>query len=157
MATAWRSSPAVAARRFHRNDQAILDGNAHVGAQPSGDNADRNHSIVFEPIASRPPDLRHIRHPRRAMAAMRIDALWHNARLATLADGLGLVEHGLVAGKDRRIVYAGPARRAHLRCRRRIDCGGRWITPGLIDCHTHLVHGGDRAREFELQARGRHL
>jgi imidazolonepropionase len=31
-----------------------------------------------------------------------------------------------------------------------IDCGGRWITPGLIDCHTHLVYAGDRAREFEL-------
>ena len=35
-----------------------------------------------------------------------------------------------------------------------IDCEGRWITPGLIDCHTHLVYGGDRAREFELRLAG---
>ena len=35
-----------------------------------------------------------------------------------------------------------------------IDCGGRWITPGLIDCHTHLVYGGDRAAEFEMRLEG---
>ena len=35
-----------------------------------------------------------------------------------------------------------------------IDCGGRWITPGLIDCHTHLVYGGDRAHEFEIRLAG---
>jgi imidazolonepropionase len=38
--------------------------------------------------------------------------------------------------------------------RRTIDCEGRWVTPGLIDCHTHLVHGGDRAREFEMRLAG---
>jgi hypothetical protein len=36
-------------------------------------------------------------------------------------------------------------------------CEGRWITPGLIDCHTHLVHAGNRAREFELRLAGRFL
>ena len=36
----------------------------------------------------------------------------------------------------------------------RIDCEGRWITPGLIDCHTHLVYAGDRAHEFELRLDG---
>src|SRR5207253_2670883 len=36
----------------------------------------------------------------------------------------------------------------------RIDCGGRWITPGLVDCHTHLVFGGNRAHEFELRLQG---
>ena len=36
----------------------------------------------------------------------------------------------------------------------RIDCAGRWITPGLIDCHTHLIHAGDRSHEFELRLRG---
>ena len=36
----------------------------------------------------------------------------------------------------------------------RTDCAGRWITPGLIDCHTHLVYGGDRAREFEQRLAG---
>src|SRR3546814_8111844 len=34
------------------------------------------------------------------------------------------------------------------------DLGGAWITPGLIDCHTHLVYGGERAREFELRLTG---
>ena len=38
-----------------------------------------------------------------------------------------------------------------------IDCEGRWITPGLIDCHTHLVYAGNRAHEFELRLRGRDL
>lgn len=36
----------------------------------------------------------------------------------------------------------------------RIDCAGRWITPGLVDCHTHLVFGGNRAHEFELRLQG---
>ena len=36
----------------------------------------------------------------------------------------------------------------------RIDCEGRWITPGLVDCHTHLVYGGNRAHEFELRLKG---
>ena len=35
-----------------------------------------------------------------------------------------------------------------------IDCEGRWITPALVDCHTHLVYGGDRAHEFELRLAG---
>ncbi len=35
-----------------------------------------------------------------------------------------------------------------------VDCGGRWVTPGLIDCHTHLVHAGNRAREFEMRLAG---
>ncbi|HYD46177.1 MAG TPA: imidazolonepropionase [Phenylobacterium sp.] len=89
---------------------------------------------------------------------MRVDQLWSNARLATLrADlpGLGVVEDGIVAAVGERIVYAGPRKEApafeagiaHV-------CDGRWITPGLIDCHTHLVHAGDRAREFELRLAG---
>lgn len=89
---------------------------------------------------------------------MGFDTVWYNARLATLAEGrpgLGIVEGGAVAAKDGRIVFAGPA--ADLPgddSARRIDCEGRWITPGLIDPHTHLVHGGDRAHEFELRLAG---
>jgi imidazolonepropionase len=86
---------------------------------------------------------------------MRVDTIWENARLATLAGGLGLVEGGIVAAETRRIVYAGPASEApSLDAARRIDCDGRLITPGLIDCHTHLVYGGDRAREFEMRLAG---
>ena len=87
---------------------------------------------------------------------MRCDRLWNNARLATMAgDGLGIVEHGLVAAKDGRIVYAGPAADAPpLEPAERVDCERRWITPGLIDCHTHLVYAGNRAREFEMRLEG---
>jgi imidazolonepropionase len=85
--------------------------------------------------------------------------LWRNARLATMrADrsGLGVIEHGaVVAGADGRILFAGPQADAPIHPSAEIiDCEGRWITPGLIDCHTHLVHGGDRAHEFELRLNG---
>ena len=90
---------------------------------------------------------------------MTIDRVWHHCRLATLAPdrpGLGLVEDGLVASRDGRIFYAGPAADAPtgLGTAERTDCAGRWITPGLVDCHTHLVYGGDRAEEFELRLAG---
>ena len=82
------------------------------------------------------------------------DRLWTDARLATMTgDGLGLGEAGAVAAADGRIVYAGPAADAPA-ARETVRCDGRWITPGLIDCHTHLVHGGDRAQEFELRLAG---
>lgn len=81
------------------------------------------------------------------------DRLWRNARLATMRDGLGIVGDGAVAAMGERIVYAGPAEGAP-DARDIVDCGGRWITPGLIDCHTHLVHAGNRAREFELRLEG---
>jgi imidazolonepropionase len=87
---------------------------------------------------------------------MRCDRIWRDARLATMTgDGLGIVEDGLVASRDGRILYAGAAADApSTEAAETIDCDGRWITPGLIDCHTHLVHGGDRAHEFELRLAG---
>lgn len=89
---------------------------------------------------------------------MRCDRLWRNARLATLAPGapgLGVVEHGLVAARDGRIAWAGAEADAPaLQAAETIDCEGRWITPGLIDPHTHLVYGGERAHEFELRLAG---
>src|SRR5687768_11570274 len=90
---------------------------------------------------------------------MRCDRLWRNARLATLDSsqpGLGEVEDGLVACRDGLIVYAGAARSAppDMGAAEIVDCKGRWITPGLIDCHTHLVFAGDRAAEFELRLKG---
>jgi imidazolonepropionase len=90
---------------------------------------------------------------------MRIDRLWKNANLVTLArhasSRLGIVQGGVVAASQERIVYAGPA--ADLPDNTAddiVDCGGRWITPGLIDCHTHLVYAGDRAAEFEQRLAG---
>ncbi len=87
---------------------------------------------------------------------MNCETLWHNARLATLTGpGLGVVESGVVAAQGGRIVYAGPQADApSLNAAKQIDCGGRWITPGLVDCHTHLVYAGDRAREFEMRLAG---
>jgi imidazolonepropionase len=89
---------------------------------------------------------------------MRCDRMWTNARLATLdprRPGLGVVEPGVIGARAGRIVYAGPIAEAPaLDAEETIDCGGRWITPGLIDPHTHLVHGGDRAAEFEQRLAG---
>ncbi|KFG69945.1 imidazolonepropionase [Microvirga sp. BSC39] len=88
---------------------------------------------------------------------MRFDRVWLNARLATLVgDGLGIVESGAIASRDGRIAFAGLMRDmpAGWDAAERIDCEGRWITPGLVDCHTHLVYGGDRAHEFELRLKG---
>lgn len=85
---------------------------------------------------------------------MQADTLWTNARLATMrGEGLGVAEAGAVAAQGGRIVYVGPAGGAP-DAREIVDCEGRWITPGLIDCHTHLVHAGNRAREFELRLQG---
>jgi imidazolonepropionase len=90
---------------------------------------------------------------------MRFDAIWLDARLVTLAPGrpgLGIVEHGAVAAKDGRIAFAGPA--AHLPtgwdAAHRVALDGRWVMPGLVDCHTHLVYAGQRAHEFELRLAG---
>ena len=82
-----------------------------------------------------------------------------HARLATMADGLngyGMIEDGAIVLDGDRIAWVGPRealpdRFAALAPR---DLGGRLVTPGLIDCHTHLVFGGDRAREFEMRLEG---
>ncbi|WP_211201773.1 imidazolonepropionase [Bosea sp. F3-2] len=67
----------------------------------------------------------------------------------------GAIEDSAIAARDGRIVYAGPRSEAPaFQAGETIDCQGRWITPGLIDCHTHLVYGGDRAHEFELRLQG---
>jgi imidazolonepropionase len=89
---------------------------------------------------------------------MKCDRMWKSARLATMAEGrpgLGVVERGLVAARNGRIVYAGAEADAPaLEASEIVDCAGRWITPGLVDCHTHIVYGGDRAHEFELRLAG---
>ena len=83
--------------------------------------------------------------------------LFSNLKLATMAQGqpYGLIEDGAVIVEDGRIAWAGarqdaPREKGH----KTVDCGGRLITPGLIDCHTHLVYGGNRANEFEMRLNG---
>lgn len=89
------------------------------------------------------------------------DTLWIDANLATMCEGgapYGAIVRGAVAAKDGEIAWVGyaadlprpPDELAH-KVRR---CEGAWITPGLVDCHTHLVFGGDRAREFEMRLQG---
>lgn len=80
-----------------------------------------------------------------------------NAAVATMEPGgepYGLIPDGAVAVKDGRIAAVGPRvtlARGDLPER---DLGGRLVTPALLDCHTHIVHGGDRAREFEMRLEG---
>ncbi len=97
---------------------------------------------------------------RNSTSASNGISLWRNARLATLdpsLDGLGIIEGGAIAVKDGRIVFVGPESELPSNLiaeAEAIDCEGRWITPGLIDCHTHLVFGGNRAMEFEMRLNG---
>lgn len=83
-----------------------------------------------------------------------------NARLATLnpqLSGLGIIEDGAIMVRNGQIVYAGPMSELSinlLNTAEITDCEGRWITPGLVDCHTHLVHAGNRAHEFEMRLAG---
>ena len=78
-----------------------------------------------------------------------------NATLATMLPGgapYGLIEGGAIVIEGDRIDWVGPATDAP--DLPPTDLGGRLITPGLIDCHTHLVYGGDRAMEFEMRLEG---
>jgi len=85
-----------------------------------------------------------------------MDLLLTDARIATMAgDDYGVIDAGAVAIADGRITWIGPQSdlpdNAATTTR---SLAGRWITPALIDCHTHLVFGGDRAGEFEQRLRG---
>ncbi len=95
------------------------------------------------------------------MSKAAFDHLWINARLASMQPGAipyGAIDKGAIATRGGEIVWVGPqsdlsgppaslTQALH-------DAEGCWITPGLIDCHTHLVYGGDRAAEFELRLEG---
>jgi imidazolonepropionase len=72
------------------------------------------------------------------------------------APGLGIVEDGAVACRDGRIAYVGPVSGLPdgWSAGEVVELQGRLVTPGLIDCHTHLVFGGDRADEFEMRRNG---
>jgi imidazolonepropionase len=88
------------------------------------------------------------------------DALWINANLATMAgsEPYGALADGAIAAHDGKIAFVGAmtdlpgevgtlAREVH-------DAAGTWITPGLIDSHTHVIYGGDSRRDFEMRLRG---
>ena len=86
------------------------------------------------------------------------DSLWTNVNLATMAGGdvpYGAIEDGALAIKDGRIAWVGAASELpHRDADEMVDGAGGWLTPGLIDCHTHLVFAGDRSGEFEQRLKG---
>ncbi len=86
------------------------------------------------------------------------DKIWRNARIATMEPGgpaYGAIDGGVIASQDGRIAWAGAEADAPaMSAAEVIDLDGRWITPGLVDCHTHLVYGGNRAEEFEQRLNG---
>ena len=89
----------------------------------------------------------------------RYDRVWRHARLATLdpvRPGIGLMEDAAIASRGGRIAYLGPDADlpADAKTDIEVDCRGRLITPGLVDCHTHIVYGGNRAAEFEQRLAG---
>ena len=84
------------------------------------------------------------------------DALWLNAKLATMVAGspYGAIVDGALAITQGRISWVGPRSGWKDKARAEHDARGAWILPGFIDCHTHLVHAGNRAHEFELRLKG---
>lgn len=88
--------------------------------------------------------------------------IWSRCDIATMSAGAGvpygLVPDGAIAVEGDRLAWVGP--RAELpadlrqRCTQWHDAGNALVTPGLVDCHTHLVYGGDRAQEFEQRLNG---
>ncbi len=87
------------------------------------------------------------------------DRLWTGVHLATMSDrSLGVIRNGAIATADGRIAWVGreadlaPGQRK--RAARVIPCAGAWVTPGFIDCHTHIVFGGDRSGDFRRRLHG---
>ncbi len=79
--------------------------------------------------------------------------LYENASFATFSAGYGAVPDGAMLVEDGRIRWIG-AREDAPDAGARVDLGGGWVLPGFVDCHTHLVFGGDRADEFEKRLNG---
>jgi len=91
--------------------------------------------------------------------ALRVDRLWTDGHIATMQPGAvpyGEIAGGAVAAADGRIAWVGATADlpGDIEARERIALDGRLVTPGLVDCHTHLVYAGDRAGEFEMRLEG---
>jgi imidazolonepropionase len=89
------------------------------------------------------------------------DQVWVGANIATMVAGAepyGNIKNAALAVKGERIAWIGPAAEARVRASAQNlpiqDAAGLWMTPGLIDCHTHLVYGGNRVEEFEKRLCG---
>ncbi|MES2261052.1 MAG: imidazolonepropionase [Pseudomonadota bacterium] len=84
------------------------------------------------------------------------DALITNVQLATMVGGYGEQRDAAIAVKDGRIAWIGASADAQAEGMAAVvhDGAGRWLTPGLVDCHTHIVHAGNRSDEFEARLNG---
>jgi imidazolonepropionase len=86
------------------------------------------------------------------------DLVVRNAHLATMAGAVpyGALRDGAIGVKGDSIAWIGAARDLprDARATRTLDAGGGWVTPGLVDCHTHLVYAGNRANEFAARLEG---
>jgi len=92
------------------------------------------------------------------MTIAHFDVVLDSVHAATMRDetGYGAIRDAAIGIRRDRIEWIGAATELSrdISAARRIDCHGRWATPGLIDCHTHLVYAGNRADEFEQRLRG---
>ncbi|OEZ88252.1 imidazolonepropionase [Janthinobacterium sp. HH104] len=82
------------------------------------------------------------------------DMVIHNVHLATMEHGYGELLDAAIAVKDGRIAWFGPGDELPASGAVLHDGQGCWLTPGLIDCHTHIVHAGNRSDEFEARLNG---
>ncbi|HUQ75852.1 MAG TPA: imidazolonepropionase [Burkholderiales bacterium] len=82
------------------------------------------------------------------------DAVWLNANLARMTGGYAAIQDGALAVTGGRISWVGERKDWKEKARDERDAHGAWILPGFVDCHTHLVHAGNRAQEFELRLKG---
>ena len=93
------------------------------------------------------------------MSARPWDRLWTGVQLATMTDAsLGIIRDGAIASVGESIAWVGREGDLPEEMRRSaaevVSCGGAWMTPGFIDCHTHIVFGGDRSGDFRRRLRG---
>ncbi|HGA9901071.1 TPA: imidazolonepropionase [Yersinia enterocolitica] len=90
------------------------------------------------------------------VSTIHCDSFWYGADIVTMRGGkYHLIPQGAMAVTDSKIVWIGPYNELpRLRASREVIYSGGLITPGLIDCHTHLVFGGDRSTEFEQRLNG---
>ena len=96
-----------------------------------------------------------------SMTTQQWQTLWINVNLATMNDGsnsYGAIENGALAIANGKIAWLGTMSdlsASEYKAEQLIDGKGAWLTPGLVDCHTHLVFGGNRANEFEMRLEGK--
>ncbi|MBV8665264.1 MAG: imidazolonepropionase [Burkholderiaceae bacterium] len=90
------------------------------------------------------------------MHSTHTDGIWLNARIARRGDPEQVIDRGALAVRDGKIAWIGHIEALPIEFAQspRHDLENRWLTPGLIDCHTHLVYGGNRADEFALRLAG---